>query len=65
MIPSTAINGKSTSPFIDSASFHLDTKNTATNVYSHIISFTVAKWEKDIISCLDCLSSYCKLCEVA
>ena len=65
MIPSTAINGKSTSPFIDSASFYLDTKDTATNIYRHIISFAVAKWEKGIISCSDCLSSYCKLCKVA
>ena len=65
MIASTAVNSKSTSPFIDCTGLYLDTKDTATNVYSHVISLTVAKWEKDIIACLDCLSSYGKLCEVA
>ena len=65
MITSTAINGKSAPPLIDCTGFYLDTKDTAANVYSHVISLTVAKWEKNIISCLDCLGSYRKLCEVA
>ena len=65
MIASTAVNSKSTSPFINCTGLYLDTKDTATNVYSHIVSFTVAEWEKDIIACFDRLSSYDKLCEVA